>query len=148
MSGGPIAEPTRPARAISEAKSALGPLEAFTRGILCNMLVCLAVWLTFAARSVTDKILVVIPPVAAFVAAGFEHSVANFYYLALAWLIHGFAPHEFWSLSRLDPALFATFTIADTLRTQIAVILGNLLGGACLVALIYWLAYLRPRGQE
>ena len=133
---------------IASFKSGLGVEQAFWRGMLCNVLVCLAVWGSLAARSVTDKILVVIPPVAAFVAAGFEHSVANFYYLALAWLIHGFAPHEFWSLSRLDPALFATFTIADTLRTQIAVILGNLLGGACLVALIYWLAYLRPRGQE
>jgi formate transporter len=93
-------------------------------------------------------VLVVIPPVAAFVAAGFEHSVANFYYLPLAWLIHGFAPQEFWNTAQLDPGLFAAFTITDTLRTQVAVILGNLAGGACLVALVYWLAFLRPRGRE
>ena len=133
---------------IASFKSDLSVEQALWRGMLCNVLVCLAVWGSLAARSVTDKILVVIPPVAAFVAAGFEHSVANFYYITLAWLIHGFAPHEFWGLSRLDPALFATFTIADVLRTQIAVILGNVIGGACLVALVYWLAYLRPRGRE
>jgi formate/nitrite transporter len=133
---------------IASFKSSLTVAQAFWRGLLCNVLVCLAVWASLAARSVTDKVLVVIPPVAAFVAAGFEHSVANFYYLPLAWLIHGFAPHDFWSASQLDPGLFATFTLSSTLRTQIAVILGNLVGGACLVALVYWLAFLRPRGKS
>jgi formate/nitrite transporter FocA (FNT family) len=133
---------------IASFKSKLTIAQAFWRGLLCNVLVCLAVWGSLAARSVTDKVLVVIPPVAAFVAAGFEHSVANFYYLPLAWLIHGFAPHEFWTASQLDPGLFAGFTIANTLQTQVAVILGNLVGGACLVALVYWLAFLRPRGRE
>jgi formate/nitrite transporter len=133
---------------IASFKSSLSATQAFWRGLLCNVLVCLAVWASLAARSVSDKVLVVIPPVAAFVAAGFEHSVANFYYLPLAWLIHGFAPHGFWSATQLDPGLFAAFTIANTLRTQIPVVLGNLVGGACLVALVYWLAYLRPRGRE
>ena len=133
---------------IASFKSSLTVEQAFWRGLLCNVLVCLAVWGSLAARSVTDKILVVIPPVAAFVAAGFEHSVANFYYLPLAWLIHAFAPHDFWSASRLDPGLFAAFTVTNTLRTQSAVILGNLVGGACLIALVYWLAYLRPRRRE
>lgn len=133
---------------IASFKSSLTFAQAFWRGVLCNVLVCLAVWASLAARSVTDKILVVIPPVAAFVAAGFEHSVANFYYLPLAWLIHAFAPHDFWSASQLDAGLFAAFTVENTWRTQISVILGNLVGGACLVALVYWLAYLRPRGQE
>jgi formate/nitrite transporter len=133
---------------IASFKSSLSAAQAFWRGVLCNVLVCLAVWASLAARSVTDKVLVVIPPVAAFVAAGFEHSVANFYYLPLAWLIHGFAPQEFWNTAQLDPGLFAAFTITDTLRTQVAVILGNLAGGACLVALVYWLAFLRPRGRE
>jgi formate/nitrite transporter len=133
---------------IAAFKSSLTAAQAFWRGLLCNVLVCLAVWGSLAARSVTDKVLVVIPPVAAFVAAGYEHSVANFYYLPLAWLIHGFAPHDFWSASQVDPGLFAAFTVTDTLRTQLAVILGNLVGGACLVALVYWLAYLRPRGKS
>jgi formate/nitrite transporter FocA (FNT family) len=130
---------------IASFKSNLTVAQAFWRGVLCNVLVCLAVWASLAARSVTDKLLVVIPPVTAFVAAGFEHSVANFYYLPLAWLIHGFAPHEFWSASQLDPDLFAAFTAANTLRTQMTVIVGNLIGGAFMVALVYWLAYLRPR---
>lgn len=133
---------------IASFKSSLTVAQAFWRGVLCNVLVCLAVWASLAARSVADKVLVVIPPVTAFVAAGFEHSVANFYYLPLAWLIHGFAPHEFWSASRLDPNVLAAFTPGNTLRTQIAVIIGNLVGGTGLVALVYWLAYLRPRGRE
>ena len=133
---------------IAAFKSSLTIAQAFWRGLLCNVLVCLAVWASLAARSVTDKVLVVIPPVAAFVAAGFEHSVANFYYLSLAWLIHSFAPQEFWSAAQLDAGQFGVLTLANTLRTQVAVILGNLVGGACLVALVYWLAYLRPRGRD
>jgi formate transporter len=132
---------------IASFKLSLTAAQAFWRGLLCNVLVCLAVWASLAARSVTDKILVVIPPIAAFVAAGFEHSVANFYYLPLAWLIHSFAPDEFWSAAGLDPDLIPRLTIGSVLRTQVPVILGNLIGGACLVALVYWLAYLRPRGR-
>ena len=101
-----------------------------------------------AARSVADKVLVVIPPIAAFVAAGFEHSVANFYYRPLAWLIHDFAPREFWEVLQVDLAVPFRITIMDAVRTQIPVILGNVVGGACLVALVYWLAYLRPRGRD
>lgn len=133
---------------IASFKLSLTVAQALWRGLLCNVLVCLAVWASLGARSVTDKILVVIPPITAFVAAGFEHSVANFYYLPLAWLIYGFAPHEFWSAAQLDPEAFTRFTITHALRTQIPVILGNLIGGACLVALVYWLAYLRPRGRD
>jgi formate/nitrite transporter len=133
---------------IASSKLSLTVAQAFWRGVLCNVLVCLAVWASLAARSVTDKVLVVIPPITAFVAAGFEHSVANFYYLPLAWLIHAFAPNEFWSAAQLDPQAFIGLTIADALRTQAPVILGNLVGGACLVALVYWLAYLRPRGRS
>lgn len=133
---------------IASFKLSLTVAQAFWRGLLCNVLVCLAVWASLAARSVTDKVMVVIPPIAAFVAAGFEHSVANFHYLPLAWLIHSFAPHQFWSAAQIDPEIFTRFTIADALRTQVPVILGNLIGGACLVALVYWLAYLRPRGRE
>jgi formate transporter len=132
---------------IASVKLSLTMAQAFWRGLLCNVLVCLAVWASLAARSVTDKVVVVIPPIAAFVAAGFEHSVANFYYLPLAWLIHGFAPRELWSAPELGPEVFIRFTIADALRTQIPVILGNLIGGASLVALVYWLAYLRPRNE-
>ena len=133
---------------IAEAKLSLTVAQAFWRGLLCNVLVCLAVWASLSARSVTDKVLVVVPPVAAFVAVGSEHSVANFYYLTLGWLLHWTVPDQFRSLAEIDPNAPTVFTLASTLRTQVAVILGNVVGGACLVALVYWLAYLRPRGRE
>ena len=79
---GPVGET---AQKIAEAKSALGPVEALARGILCNMLVCLAVWLTFAARSVTDKILAIVFPITAFVLLGYEHSIANMYLIPAGW---------------------------------------------------------------
>ena len=76
LAGGPVAET---AIGIAEAKLALASTEAFIRGILCNVLVCLAVWLCFAARSVVSKIVAIIFPISGFVALGFEHSVANMY---------------------------------------------------------------------
>jgi formate/nitrite transporter len=130
---------------IASAKASLDPVSAFFLGLLCNVLVCLAVWASLAARSVADKILVIVPPVAAFVAAGFEHSVANFYYLGMGWLIRQFAPDGFWSASGIGPADFPQLTLANFIGSQAIVILGNLVGGAALVALVYWLAYLRPR---
>lgn len=115
------------AAAIAEAKFALGWGEAFWRGVLCNALVCLAVWLAMAARSVTDKVLAVLFPIATFVAAGFEHSVANFYLLP-AGLLAG-----------------AAGGAAELAGNLLPVILGNILGGAGGVALSYRLAY-GPRG--
>jgi formate/nitrite transporter len=129
---------------VAAAKSALPPGRAFFLGVLCNVLVCLAVWASLAARSVADKVLVVIPPVAAFVAAGFEHSVANFYYLGLGWLVRNFAPGSFWAQAGTTPEAFAGLTLDAFVRTQSVVVLGNVAGGACLVALVYWLAYRRP----
>jgi formate/nitrite transporter FocA (FNT family) len=61
----------------------LGFGQAVALGIMCNALVCLAIWLTYAARSVTDKVLAIVFPITAFVAAGFEHSVANMYFLPM-----------------------------------------------------------------
>lgn len=115
------------ARAIAEAKATLGPVEAFTRGILCNMLVCLAVWVSFAARSVADKILGIVFPISAFVLLGYEHSVANMYLIPLGW------------------ALGADVGLGGFLGNLVPVTLGNIAGGAGGVALTYWLAY-RPRG--
>lgn len=120
---------------------------AFWRGVLCNVLVCLAVWGALAARSVTDKVLIVILPVTAFVAAGFEHSVANFYYLTLGWLLRVLSPSEFLALLS-QSEITGAITMRHILPTQAAVVAGNVAGGACLVALTYWLAYLRPRRAE
>ncbi len=130
---------------IALTKATLTSVHAFFLGLLCNVLVCLAVWASFAARSVADKILVIVPPVAAFVAAGFEHSVANFYYLSLGWLIREFAPADFWARTGLAPEAYDALAPMGLIPGQIVVILGNLVGGAALVALVYWLAYLRPR---
>jgi formate/nitrite transporter len=133
---------------VAASKAALPPGRAFFLGVLCNVLVCLAVWASLAARSVADKVLVILPPVAAFVAAGFEHSVANFYYLSLGWLVRNFAPEDFWARTGSTPDEFAMLTLDAFVRSQSVVILGNVAGGAVLVALVYWLAYRRPRRRD
>ncbi|TQV77424.1 formate/nitrite transporter family protein [Aliikangiella marina] len=111
---------------IALAKTSLEPLQAFVRGILCNALVCLAVWLCFSARRVAGKILAIIFPISAFVALGFEHSVANMYFIPLAMM-----------QSEIQITLF------DLLANLTWVTLGNVVGGSVFVALVYWLCYLR-----
>jgi len=114
------------AQAIAEAKVALGPLQAFVRGILCNTLVCLAIWMCFAAYTVTGKVLAILFPITAFVALGFEHSVANMYLIPIGAL-------------QLNGAI----GLGGFLGNLIPVTLGNIVGGGILVALVYWLIYLR-----
>jgi formate/nitrite transporter len=106
----------------------------FFKGILCNVLVCAAVWLAYAGRSVTDKMVAVILPVSAFIAAGFEHCVANMYFLPLAWLLvqTGHAPANF------DASLI---TIPGIIHNLVPVTLGNIVGGAGFVGVIYWTIY-------
>jgi formate/nitrite transporter len=106
----------------------------FVKGILCNVLVCAAVWLAYAGRSVTDKILALILPISAFIAAGFEHCVANMYFLPLAWLLvqTGHAPPNF------DASLITMSGIAHNL---VPVTLGNVVGGAGFVGAAYWAIY-------
>ncbi len=106
----------------------------FFKGILCNLLVCLAVWLAYAGRSVTDKILALILPVSAFIAAGFEHCVANMYFLPLAWLLvqTGHVPANFDA---------SPITIAGIVHNLVPVTLGNIVGGAGLVGALYWAIY-------
>ncbi len=119
--------------ALALAKQELPFWTAFFRGVLCNVLVCLAVWMAMAARSVTDKAVAVVPPVAAFVAAGFEHSVANMYFFPLAWLVQRGAP----------VSGEAAVTVAGMLGNLGPVMLGNLVGGSVLVALVYYVIYRR-----
>jgi formate transporter len=106
----------------------------FIKGILCNVLVCAAVWLAYAGRSVTDKILALILPISAFIAAGFEHCVANMYFLPLAWLLvqTGHAPANF------DTSLI---TIPGIFHNLVPVTLGNIVGGAGFVGAVYWAIY-------
>jgi formate/nitrite transporter len=126
---------------IALAKCNLGFPQAVALGILCNALVCLAVWLTFSARSVSDKILAILFPITAFVAAGFEHSVANMYFIPYGLLIKAFDP-AFGAAHKLD--LTNLTWNAFFLNNLLPVTLGNILGGAGLVALMYWFIYLRP----
>jgi formate/nitrite transporter len=118
---------------IARSKIALDPVSALVRGILCNVLVCLAVWLCMGARSVTDKILAIVFPITAFVACGFEHSVANMYFLPI-----GVA---------LAAGTSAPLSVADAVSNLALVTLGNVLGGTVLVALVYWSVYLRNSDQ-
>ena len=119
---------------IAEAKAALPFWTAFFKGMLCNTLVCMAVWMALAGRSVTDKVVAIVFPISAFVAAGFEHSVANMYFFPLAMLLQTFA----------DAGTAAhTITWAGFLRNLVPVILGNIVGGSVLVGLVYHVIYRR-----
>ncbi len=111
---------------IAIAKINIDPLQAFIRGILCNVLVCLAVWLCFAAHHVAGKILAIVFPISAFVALGFEHSVANMYFIPLGMLVSG-----------------GDISVMDFLNNLVPVTLGNIVGGGVFVALVYWAIYLR-----
>lgn len=136
------------ALATANAKCGLGFVPALALGVLCNALVCLAVWLNLSARTTTDRILSIVPPVAAFVAAGFEHSIANLYFVPLGLLIKDVAPPEFWTSIGRTPADFADLTWGRFLVSNLLpVTLGNVLGGGGLVSAVYWFVYLR-RGDR
>lgn len=114
---------------IAEAKAALPFLVALWRGILCNALVCLAIWMSYAGRSVSDKAVAILFPITAFVACGFEHCIANLYYFAMALLL---APDASLPL------------LGGMLRNIVAVVIGNVMGGSVLVGLVYYFIYIRP----
>lgn len=132
---------------IAITKTQLGFFQALMLGILCNALVCLAVWMTYSARSVIDKVMVIFLPIAAFVAAGYEHSVANMYFVPYAWLIKTFAPQFVQQVAAPPPSL-ATLTWGSfLLHNLLPVTVGNIIGGAVLVALVYWLIFLRKSAE-
>jgi len=133
------------ALAVAGAKLSYGWVQAFVLGAFANALVCLAVWLCLGARSATDKILAILFPVSAFVAAGFEHSVANMYFVPVALFIKSGASEAFWAAAGLDPTAYAGLTWGAFLaRNLVPVTLGNIAGGAGMVGLVYWFVYLRP----
>ena len=132
------------ALATANAKVNLGFVQAIALGVLCNALVCLAVWLTFSARTTTDRVLAIVPPIAAFVAAGFEHSIANMYFVPVGLFIKAGAPAAFWQAAGLEAASFASLTWGRFLvNNLLPVTLGNILGGTVLVGAVYWFVYLR-----
>ena len=120
---------------IAEAKAALPFWTAFFKGILCNVLVCMAVWMAFAGRSVIDKVVAIVFPISAFVAAGFEHSIANMYFFPLAMLLQTF--------DGAGTTAAHTVTWAGLFSNLVPVILGNIIGGSVLVGLVYHVIYRR-----
>jgi formate transporter len=127
----------------AEAKAARPFLDVLFAGILCNALVCLAVWLTYSARSTTDRILAIVPPITAFVAAGFEHSVANMFYLPAAILVRTVAPSSFWEGTGETAETYAAVDIPGFIDNLVPATIGNIIGGAVLVGAVYWVVYLR-----
>lgn len=130
---------------IASSKVHLGFIQAIFLGILCNVLVCLAIWLTYSARSTLDKIAAIVFPITAFVAAGFEHSIANMYFIPIGLLINDLDPQFIQAISsagiNLDGLSWGTFLLNNLLPVTI----GNLIGGAVLVAAVYWSVFLRQR---
>lgn len=132
---------------IAEAKCSLPFWTAFFRGVLCNVLVCMAVWMALAGRSVIDKAVAIVFPISAFVAAGFEHSIANMYFIPLAMLIKALGDTGATTVAE-------SVTWLGFIGNLIPVILGNLVGGSVLVGFVYHIIYLReqpaskPEGKQ
>jgi formate transporter len=130
----------------ANAKVGLDFVPALALGIMCNALVCMAVWMCYGARSMLEKTVTIIPPVAAFVAAGFEHCIANIYYIPMALFIKAGAPESFWASIHKTPADFSALTWGNFLiGNLVPVTIGNVIGGAIMVAAVYWFVYLRKR---
>ena len=128
---------------IANAKVNLSFTEGLTRGILCNALVCLAVWLCLSGRSVTDKILAIVFPITAFVASGFEHSIANMYFVPIGLLLRG-EPQVVAAAGKVASDL-VNLNLQGFIGNLISVTTGNIFGGGFIVAVVYWFIYRRPR---
>jgi formate transporter FocA len=130
---------------IANAKVGLSFTQAVVLGVFCNALVCLAVWLCMSARTTTDRILSILFPITAFVAAGFEHSIANMYFIPVALFIKNGAPAEFWTNIGKTAADFSNITWGNFfVANLLPVTIGNIIGGVLMVGLVYWFIYLRP----
>ncbi|MGE5222393.1 MAG: formate transporter FocA [Omnitrophica WOR_2 bacterium] len=135
---------------IAEFKCNLEFVQAIALGIMCNALVCMAVWLCYSARTTTDKILAIIPPISAFVAAGFEHSIANMYFIPVGLFVKYFGDPKFFEGIKKTAADFPNLTWGNFfVRNLLPVTIGNIIGGALMVGLVYWFIYLRkPAGEK
>ena len=131
---------------ISLAKVNLSFTEGVTRGILCNVLVCLAVWLCMSGRSVVDKIMAILFPITAFVACGFEHSIANMYFIPMGLLLKG--EQQVVAVVGQAAGELATLSLQGFLSNLISVTTGNIFGGGFMVAAVYWFIYLRPHSLK
>jgi formate/nitrite transporter len=128
---------------IAIAKVNLSFTEGLVRGILCNILVCLAVWLCMSGRSVTDKILAILFPITAFVASGFEHSIANMYFIPMGLLLKN-EPQVLMAAGKVASDL-VNLDLYGFVRNLISVTTGNVFGGGFMVAIVYWFIYRRPK---
>jgi formate/nitrite transporter len=127
----------------ASAKTSLDFIPALILGILCNALVCLAVWMLFSARTNIDRIVTAIPPVAIFAGAGFEHCIANIYFIPMGLFIKTGAPDSFWKAIGKTAADFPGLTWSNFFANLLPVTIGNIIGGSLLVAAVYWFVYLR-----
>lgn len=124
-------------------------IQAVALGILCNIMVCLAIWMAFGARTISDKMFAVLLPVAMFVASGFEHSIANMFMVPTGIMIHHFAPAAFWASIGHYPSEFADITTMNFIvHNLIPVTIGNIIGGGVVVGLMHWMIYLRPSKKD
>jgi len=118
--------------------------EAVCLGILANLMVCMAVWMSYSGRSLMDKMFAMVLPVAMFVASGVEHSIANMFLVPMAIIIKDFATPEFWQATGASAEQFSHLTVGHFITDNlIPVTLGNIIGGGLLVGLTYWVIYLR-----
>ena len=119
-------------------------LEAVCPGTLANLMVCLAIWMSYSGRSLTDKMFAMVLPVSMFVACGFEHSIANMFMIPMGIVIRDFASPEFWQATGATAAQFPNLTLSHfIIDNLIPVTIGNIIGGGVLVGLTYWVIYLR-----
>ena len=140
------------ALSIASGKTALAFGPALALGIMCNALVCLAIWMSYSARTNIDRVVTVVPPIAAFVAAGFEHCIANIYFIPFGLLIKAGAGQTFWTSIGRTAADFPDLTWTNFVANLVPVTIGNVIGGSLMVGLIYWFVYLRkpalPAGDD
>ena len=125
---------------IANSKVNLEFVPAFARGILCNALVCMAVWMCFACHSVTDKVLTILFPITGFVAMGFEHSVANMYFIP-AGILAQMNPDIMQVVG--SSANVSNLDLMGFMHNMLPVTLGNIVGGSVFVGMVYWFIYLR-----
>jgi formate transporter len=129
---------------IANSKMGFTFIQAIALGIMCNALVCMAVWLCYSARTTTDKILAIIPPIACFVAAGFEHSVANMYFIPVGLFVKASGDTKFFEMIGKTAADFPNLTWGNFfIANLLPVTIGNIIGGAIMVGMVYWFVYLR-----
>ena len=130
---------------VASTKAALPTDRVFFLAILCNVLVCLGVWMSYGAKSLSDKVVVVFLPAAAFVAAGFEHCIANLYFMSYGLAVKTWAPPAFWTEIGKISSDYPALTVSNAMHNIAVATVGNLVGGSLMVGIVYWFAYLRSR---